>query len=222
MHTELIDLLYENEAVEGVALFKDTGDLLESHLALSESSVIQICASLVSMKFGLAEASRAMKGFVIKTEKYTLQAYIYKDLLILLQVNPSYALDKTYLKIQSQLGDQAKSPAALPRNSGVTITESDVATTENVTIDEPMVQWADFKQKLATLIKRVAPSGVANKMIAASATAVGVSDEIGQIPLETAIKVGQDVVAKIPNASRRKLIEKEYNILAQQYIDTTN
>ncbi|MGJ8673321.1 hypothetical protein [Rubritalea sp.] len=214
MYQELIELLYENEAVEAVALFTDQGHLIENQLAISESTITQVCASLVTIKNGLAGSNREMKGFLVKTQKYTLQAYVHSDLLILLQVSSNFSINKTYHNIQSQLGQKTYSPASGDAQAVSSNTQTEVAQSEQA---EYSVEWDDFRQKLATLIKRIAPSGVANKMIDTSMKEAGYADSPISLPFENAVAIGQSVVAKIPNASRRKLIDQEFQVLAEQF-----
>lgn len=217
MHNELIDILYEHETVEGLALFHDSGILIENQLAISELAVIQICACIIKIRRGLAEASREMKGFVIKNSKYILQVYMHGDLLILLQVKSILSAEKTYQTLQSQLGSaqtQSLNTAQKPRKSLRVVQDATITASydEALTID-----WTDFRNKLTKIIKRIAPSGIANKMINAAMQQEGLSEQQANVSFETAFTIGNSVVAKIPNASRRKLIEKEFATLTQQY-----
>ncbi len=216
VHSELIDLLYENDAVEGVALFHHSGELVENQLAISEASVTQVCSCLVNINESLAAAGRTMQGFVIKNTKYLLQALLYNDLVILLQLTPSFSPEKTYQSINSQLG-RASASAAVP-----VLQQRQEGTQETVTKEEEvasvlMVNWFEFQQQLSSLIKRVAPSGVATSMITTAIKDAEISADLAQIPLEKATEIGSAVVTKIPNASRRKIIEKEYQLLVKKF-----
>ena len=66
------------------------------------------------------------------------------------------------------------------------------------------------------LLKRVAPGAIADKMITDVFSAEGVDASAASIPKEQTIGLGRQIVAKIPNKSRRKMIEKEYDLLTQK------
>ena len=220
MHSELIDLLYENDAVEGVALFQ-TGQLAENQLALSEASVTQICSCIYEIQQGLADAGRLMQGFLIKNSKYLLQAFLHNDLVILLQVTPSYSPEQTYQALSSQLG-KTSSPSLPPAATEQTQKPAaEKVAVETAVVEEAddssHIDWSEFQQKLSSLIKRVAPGGVAKSMISAAIKEAGASEEDARIAPETAFEIGNSVVAKIPNASRRKIIEKEYQALVKKF-----
>ena len=218
MESEFIDLLYENEAVEGIAIFTASGKLTENQLALNDAAVLQIFSSLNKIKSGLKAAEREMKGFVFKTNKYLLQAIVHGDLLILLQLSPKHSLDNTHTKIISQLGEIAPSPT--PPKTTTQVTKTVVK--EPVSTEEPaaesQIAWDVFHGSLLSLLKRVAPYAVAKKMIDSAALNEGfAAGENQNAPLETAFTIGQHVIDKIPNASRRKLLQKEYDLMIKQY-----
>ena len=179
MHSELIDLLYENDAVEGVALFQ-TGQLAENQLALSEASVTQICSCIYEIQQGLADAGRKMQGFLIKNSKYLLQAFLHNDLVILLQVTPSYSPEQTYQALSSQLG-KTSSPSLPPAAEQTQKPAAEKVAVETAVVEEAddssHIDWSEFQQKLSSLIKRVAPGGVAKSMISAAIKEAGASEE---------------------------------------------
>ena len=78
------------------------------------------------------------------------------------------------------------------------------------------IDVADFKSQMRHLLKRVAPGAIADKMITDTFTAEGIDTSATSIPKEQAIGLGAKVVEKIPNKSRRKMIENEYALLIKQ------
>ena len=54
-------------------------------------------------------------------------------------------------------------------------------------------------------------------MVDSAAAELGIEKSDSDIPIETALSIGATVVNGIPNASRRKLIQKEYDIIIKQY-----
>lgn len=227
MYTEIINELYENDAVEGVALFNDHGDLVENQLALGEGAVTKIGISLNRIRAGLLTSSREMNGFLLKTDEYLLQAIIHHDCLILLQVEPTSSANQNYNMVKSQLGDRpvmsepeqvtVKRPIFESQQVARDVLVEPKVSEPEVIVTEDIVDWAEFRASLASLIKRVAPSGVANKMISNASIEAGIILDQDTIELKKAIIVGSNVVSKIPNASRRKLIENEYKIMVQKF-----
>jgi len=225
MHDALIDALYENESVEGIALFNDSGELLENQLALNEASVIQICACITQLKFGLASALRIMQGFVLQTNEYTILTVVNNDMLILLQVTKGHSLNNVHEKVRSQLGiidsSAGKPKLILPtRNMDATQQQTVQATTQQpAAAQQPsnLTSWSSFHKTLTSLLKPIAPKAIANKMVDSAAAELGIEKSDSDIPIETALSIGAAVVNGIPNASRRKLIQKEYDIIIKQY-----
>ena len=231
MHDALIDALYENESVEGIALFNDSGELLENQLALNEASVIQICACITQLKFGLAGALRIMQGFVLQTNEYTILTVVNNDMLILLQVTKGHSLNNVHEKVRSQLGimdsSAGKPRLNLPtRNMDATqqqmvktTTQQPAAAQQPATAQQPsnLTSWSSFHKTLTSLLKPIAPKAIANKMVDSAAAELGIEKSDSDIPIETALSIGATVVNSIPNASRRKLIQKEYDLIIKQY-----
>ena len=161
-----------------------------------------------------------MQGFLIKNSKYLLQAFLHNDLVILLQVTPSYSPEQTYQALSSQLG-KTSSPSLPPAAEQTQKPAAEKVAVETAVVEEvddsSHIDWSEFQQKLSSLIKRVAPGGVAKSMISAAIKEAGASEEDARIAPETAFEIGNSVVAKIPNASRRKIIEKEYQALVKKF-----
>lgn len=236
MYTEVIDSLYENDAVEGVALFNDCGDLVENQLALGEDAVRKIGISLNRIRAGLLNSAREMKGFLLKTDKYLLQAIIHQDVLILLQVDPSSSSNQNYLMVKSQFGDRPVIPTRKPAPVEKPLFQPEQAVVDTgsaqkrqpkvvMSVPKPaeekaarVVDWDEFRGSLVALIKRVTSGRVANKMISNASVEAGIILDQKTVELAIAVNIGITVVTKIPDASDRKLIENEYQLMVQRYL----
>ena len=228
MYKEIVDIIYENEGVEGIAIFNDLGNLVVNQLALNEEALVKIGASLTSIRSGLEGVSREILGFVLKTDNYLLQAIIQKEVTFLLQITPGYSVTETYSSVKSQIGMRHSAPASStntlsPQTQELpAIVKAEPAKAEPVkeveeVEDGSVIDWQEFRNSLLLLIKRVAPSGVANKMITAASVEFGILAEQEVVSFDKANAIGLKVVNKIPNASRRKLIANEYEIMVKQY-----
>jgi len=220
MYKEIVDVIYENEGVEGIAIFNDLGNLVVNQLALNEEALVKVGTSLTNVRSGLAGVSREVLGFVLKTDDYLLQAIIQKEVTFLLQITPGYSVAEIYSSVKSQMGIKqaalAPSPNALSPQAQTQPTPAKVELVKEVE-EGAVIDWQEFRGSLMLLIKRVATSGVANKMITAASVELGILAEQEVVTFDTANAVGQKVVNKIPNASRRKLIANEYEIMVKQY-----
>ena len=225
MYKEIVDIIYENEGVEGIAIFNDLGNLVVNQLALNEEALVKIGASLTSIRSGLEGVSREILGFVLKTDNYLLQAIIQREVTFLLEITPGYSVTETYSSVKSQIGMRHSAPASStntlsPQTQELpAIVKAEPAKAEPVkeVEDGSVIDWQEFRNSLLLLIKRVAPSGVANKMITAASVEFGILAEQEVVSFDKANAIGLKVVNKIPNASRRKLIANEYKIMVKQY-----
>jgi len=213
MDLDLIDLVYRNDEVEGVAVATATGEIIENQLAVTGHSVQTIGNSIVAIAQGLAGAKRKLRGFLLRSETTTLQVCVFDDFIVFIQLSEPFSATKVEKSVRSIFGgvnQQTQTPAAA-------ITEA--AETQAEQAWEPPadhIPIADFSDKLSTLLKRVAPSNVASKMISEGFNAAGVDiSTTDTIAKQEAIDIGSDIIEKIPNASRRKIIIKEYDTITK-------
>ena len=209
---KLIDLFYQNDSVEGVAVFSSAGQLIENQLALGESTLEKVGVSIARIRNDLSVAERQMFGFALKAEKILLQIIIHDEQIILLQLTPDSDLNEVYLKIVSALGklggSQSKKPTlpappeSTPQQPAETAAAPEAA--------PGSLLWSDYEPVLLKLLKSVAPGGLAKKMLTDGAAEVGYSPDSGVLTLDEAALVGQAAVNKIPNAARRKIVMKEF------------
>jgi len=229
MDEEIIDLIYQNEEVEGIAIFSPSGEVIENQLALTEDSVAVVSKTVANINTALDSADRRLKGFLLKSEKVRMQICILDDVILLLQLSEEFSANDLEKKIRSIMsGVNIKTPSTpqLPpdpvpqeaRAQFITSVEpqNDTHTTTlDPKIEENQIDFAEFKSKLTKLIKRVAPGGIAEKMINEAILSENIDSTTVFINKDAASALGEKVVAKIPNASRRKMIAKEYQILTK-------
>jgi len=232
MDTDIIDLIYQNEEVEGIAVFATNGEVIENQLALTEESVKTVSQHVADIAAGLDAAGRTLRGFILKSDSITYQICVFDHVILLLHLTGDYSANKVELSVRSIIGEVFNTPeTAQPEpintvSSGISqlppIEKQQSLQPETVqdVVAEPtedQMGFADFKLQLSKLIKRVAPSGVADKMINDTLTEASIDPSSINIGKETAIELGNKVVAKIPNASRRKMIAKEFKMLSTKF-----
>ncbi len=218
MDLELIDLVYRNDEVEGVAIATATGEIIENQLAATGNSVQNIGSTIATIAQGLAQAKRKLRGFLLQSDTTILQVCVFEDFIVFIQLNEPFSATKVEKSVRSIFGgvnERAQTPQAAITEAAIT----KAAETEAAKAAEPPadhIALGSFADKLSTLLKRVAPSNVASKMIKdgfnAADVDIATTDTIAK---QKAIDIGATIIEKIPNASRRKIIIKEYDTITK-------
>ena len=220
MDSEFIDLIYQNDEVVGVAVFTSTGELVENQLSVNDASIIVVSQTISNITSALAEAERDLRGFLLKSAAITLQICVVSDYILVMQLAEEFSANKVEQSIRSIFTGMAPtqaSPATVDSQPIAQAAEPVAVAAEQPS--EPLEDQIDFyafKAKLLQLLKRVAPGGIAEKMINETFAAEGVDTALPSMSKDVAIALGAKTVAKIPNKGKRKLIEKEYQLLVQQ------
>ncbi len=234
MNADVIDLIYQNEEVEGLAIFSREGNLVENQLSIDESSLAVVAKTIAEIATSLGEVNRLLKGFVLKSDKLTLMICVFDRSILLLELISPFSANKVEKNLRSLISGSTSlievedapahsSPLEItepvvanePKKLLVNIPEVTPAVVEQQS--ENTINFSEYKSNMAKLMKRVAPGGVADKMIADVFAAESVDVNNEQIDRDLAIRLGEKIIAKIPNASRRKMIIKEYNVLSQKF-----
>lgn len=213
MDSDLIDLIYQNEAVEGIAIFDANNNLVENQLSLNLNKATAIAATLVKLKNGLNNAGREMRGFLIKTSSILLLVNMYSDKLILLEISEGFSVNEVEGNLRSILGEATDQPVVktLPAHPAQ---QAAVTPAEEEMVDG--IDLADFKSSLSKLLKTVAPGKLAETMINKAMNEMGIDEQAVQLPQDQATKLGYEVIARVPNKARRKIIENEYTTMLNQ------
>ena len=214
--SDLIDLIYSNEEVEGVAVTSITGDtIIENQLTITDNSLQTISTTVERIKTGLIGAKRKLNGFLFRSENTILQVCVFSEYMIFVQLNESGSASKVEKSIRSIFGQyRERSQVSAPEENREVAGQETQA--EEVSEEPPAdhINLEDFASKLKNLLKRVAPGGVAEKMINAGFTEAKIDiASMKTIAKSDAIALGESVIGKIPNASRRKIILKEYETI---------
>ena len=221
MNTDFIDLIYQNEAVEGVAIFSSTGILIENQLSINESSALLIAKTITDISNSLSSVKRPLQGFFIKSDTITIQICLVNNIMVLLEVNNESSANETDHKLRSILGDISipEVPNLIDIDDTpveeIPIQEEQAAETVQTTEALPAegdIKWSEYKAKLTSILKRVAPDNIVENMIKSSLEEGASYGENTFLSKEQAIEIGQKVILKIPNKARRKLIEKEFSL----------
>lgn len=212
MDSDLIDLIYQNEAVEGVAIFDANNNLVENQLSLNLNKATAIAATLAKLKKGLNNAGREMRGFLIKTSSILLLVNMYSDKLILLEISEGFSVNEVEGNLRSILGGAADQPVV--KTLPVQPAEEEITPVKEEMVDG--IDLADFKNSLSKLLKTVAPGKLAETMINKAMNDMRIDEQAVQLPQDQATKLGYEVIARVPNKARRKIIENEYTTMLNQ------
>ena len=212
MDPEIIDLIYQNDEVVGVAVFNAAGALIDNQLSINDESIAVVAQTISGITSALGAAERQLKGFLLQSSAVTLQVCVVSDFILVMQMAEDFSANKVEQSVRSIFSGIAPTdptPSPVPA-----IPEQAQAAASEPAGDQ--IDVADFKSQMRQLLKRVAPGAIADKMINDVFSAEGVDASAASIPKEQAIGLGSQIVAKIPNKSRRKMIENEYALLIKQ------
>ena len=159
MSLDFIDLIYQNKAVEGLAVFDANNELLENQLSLHVSKVKVIGKSLYNFKLGLSDAKRVMRGFLIKSESITLLTSVFPDYLIILEVSEGSSLNEVDSKLRSIMMDAF--PESLKQAPPVqpTLPSRPVQQTQPVQPTQPIPARLTSSQQLISQPQPILPPG---------------------------------------------------------------
>ena len=220
MDSDIIDLIYQNDAVEGLAIFDENNQLVENQLSLTLNKVLAISATLHKLQKGITNAGRELRGFVIKSGSYLLLVCMSPDLLIILELSPGYSVNEVDSNVRSIIGgasprtQQPAQPAAQQPLPAQPVAQQPAQPAASQMIDG--IDLNDFKANLSKLLKTVAPGKLADTMISSAMADMGIDENAVQLPQQQATELGYSVIEKIPNKARRNIIKNEYTKLLGQ------
>ena len=223
MDSDIIDLIYQNDAVEGLAIFDENNQLVENQLSLTLNKVLAISATLHKLQKGITNAGRELRGFVIKSGSYLLLVCMSPDLLIILELSPGYSVNEVDSNVRSIIGGasprtqqpaQPAQPVAQQPLPAQPVAQQPAQPAASQMIDG--IDLNDFKANLSKLLKTVAPGKLADTMISSAMADMGIDENAVQLPQQQATELGYSVIEKIPNKARRNIIKNEYTKLLGQ------
>lgn len=213
-HEEIIEKIYEVDAVEGVAWFEKGGKLVENQLSISESQISQIGSILFRMRSDLSLAKRDLQGLVLRPGTQSFMCYMYGDSLVLLEVDSGSSLNEVYRSLKSRLGEGGNSESIAPPAQAE---PAQVEPAAESAVEEGEISWEEFQKSVMVSLKKVAPAQLAKKMITECAAATGIPEGVQGINLGQATALATGVCEQVPNAARRKLVQKELQTLLSKY-----
>ena len=202
-----LEKFYQLGNIEGVAFVNSAGLLIEDQLILSSGAAEAVATGFDQIHRGLASADRICNGFLARFSEYQFLSIRVDEGIIILQLNPD-----------EEVNDSFRQVLAMANYSGATKSED-----EAVVIEQPAAAantkssktWDTFQLDLVKVMTSVAPNNLAKKL-----TADAVSKVMGNsqnVPgAEQMLKIGAAAAAFVPNKGRRKLIDKELDLLYEK------
>lgn len=214
-------MFYSLGNVEGLAFVNGDDVLEENQLLVSTEIAEALTRSFVSIFTGLKGSGRSCRGFLLKTSKYQFLGIPVPTGAVVLQLDPAQDVDEFFRQAGSIIGSSPGAPPVAPPlaqparpghttsvvTSSVAVQADDGAGVGDV--------WEEFSIALTKALGRVAPVNLAKKLVSNAASRVLggalVPSSLGQI-----YAIGQVAISAVPNAGRRKLVEKELTIIAER------
>jgi len=108
----------------------------------------------------------------------------------------------------------------LPSNDSNLITSRKIPTSSlerdhQTNIEE--ITLEEFNKLMHQLLRNVAPGPIAKKLINETILSEGLDLTVSKITKNNAIPLGEKIIAKVPNISRRKMVQKEYSLIVKDF-----
>lgn len=217
-YDELVDRIYDNAGIDGVACLQADGKLIESQLSISEDSVRVIADALIGMRQNLTGAYRDLKGLVFETENQRFISFFNDTVLLLIEVQKSAPVNETFEAIRSLFGDGVTAEAYSVESPAV---QQDVSQANQVFEEEieDGLPREECEKVLLGDLKRVASAQLAKKIVAEASHVFGIPDEQTVLSREQFASIAREASERIPNPARRRMLQKELKTQLAKHFD---
>ena len=206
--SELIDLVYENEEVESLAIADLDGGIIENQLILTTESASVVAKTVSSLYHSLTAGKRSLNGLMFKTGSLILQVCIFETCIVLVQLDPRASANETEKNIRSVFGSFSLPATSIgkPESGKNTSTENDPSDHTKEESLEGHINFQDFYSVFTALLKRVAPNGEAEKLINEKFFHLEIDVELTEtIFKEDALLLGREIINKIHDEGSRSI-----------------
>ncbi len=225
MNATELDKFYSLGNVEGLAFIDANQVLVENQMLVSEEVASALAYSFSGIFGGLAAARRPCKGFLVRTSKNQFLGLPVLTGIVILQLNPADEVDKYFREAVSIIGTQTGSEIA-EISTSTTVVQPALPGQQVVAQAQAQPEaggdlagiYNDFISSLSKALIKVAPQNVTKKILAQAHEQVleGASAPASK---EQIYAIGQHAVSAVPNAGRRKLVEKELELITQRCLN---
>lgn len=226
---QTLDLIYEVSGVGSLAIINHQGELYDNQLPILEDQLSAIITSVMTVHNDFLAAGRDVRGFTLKSESMTLMVAFFDNIVLIIEVLEPCSLNAMNGSLNSIFSRNVSGVKSAPITTATlqtspvttaaatgTATSATQSTAESPA-GENNIDFATFKTSLTKILKKVAPANLAEKMITDTLTVRGVDPSATLIDRKEAVKLGFEVISKIPNKKRKKLIENEFTLLSKTF-----
>ena len=203
-----LDKFYQLGNIEGLALINEEGHLVEDQLVLSSAASAVVAKSFFQIHRSLEEAGRSCRGFLAKFSEYQFVSMVVNSGILILQFNSDQKVNSIYEQAVMMASYQTVSPSGPQQESSPVL---ELVSEEDEGL---LLTWLDFKSGLSKALSRVAPSNLIKKLMDDAIESAGVNTE-DTPSLEQMKIIGIRAIELVPNKGRRKMVEKELQIVLQ-------
>ncbi len=222
-----LEKFYQLGNIDGLGFVNYDGLLVEDQLVLSTAAAQVVARSFHEIHKGLRESNRPCRGFLLKLSEHQFVSVAVTGGTLILQLNPSQPINQFFEQALTMVSYHQSGPVAIsasPEVAGLSqqqqpqqpqIAQPSQPDSPQIAVvpDEGLeMTWQDFQASLKKALGKVAPSGLVKKLQNDAIEAAGVPPDTTPTLQQMRI-IGSNAMNLVPNKGRRKLVEKELNIV---------
>ncbi len=204
----------------GALLMNEDGDIVENQLPLSDEKAAQVIAPLWSILMGLKKSGRHVKSLHTSSGSHHYSTYMLEDgSYLAIRFADSYNPDDVSKRVtevreslKSCVADFTESLFVNPVDKSKKLPTSDETPAKTQPADP---ETKDYLKALSSMMSRIAPAGQALVMLNRALE----TNECDRETLQKSnfLAIGKTLVESVPNKGRRKMIQKEFDIISNKF-----
>jgi len=226
MDSKLLDLIYENKEVSGVALAYYNGEVKENQLLIPDPSVEKVAKRFGELRASLSGSQRNLKGFSVRTPDGIFQVSFFESFMVLVSLYEG--CESAANKVDNSIHSIMNENAFPPHTKGVTTAavegalhtseglgpEAIVADDGSSVLPGNSILLTKHCYQLVALISSRAPKEDAVELVTESVQDLNLEDVV-TITASEAISIGNKAISKMSNSKERKFVSIEFDIIAR-------
>ena len=207
----------------GSILMNEDGDIVENQLPVSDEKAAQVIAPLWSILVGLKRAGRHVKSLHTSSGSHHYSTYMLEDgSYLAIRFSESYNPDEVGKRVSEIRKNLEACVADFTKSLFINSSETGEKSLPPISTNssESTNKGADpdagkYLKALSSMMSRVAPAGQIQAMLNRALEKNNCTHETLQKSDFSAI--GISLVESVPNKGRRKMIQKEFDIIATKF-----
>ena len=232
-----LEPFYNLDNINGVALAGRDGQVEENQLYVSVELAAEICSTFASIFLGLESSGRKARSFLVRTDRHQFLGIPLKQQVLVMQFDPGTPIDAALKESASIIGAEMEEPPMAatavqePSPANASTTQPSAAfyldPTSSGQVTGPISGgaspgneftpiWQEIHEDYVRAMGKVAPQNLARSLVKDAVRKV-LDGRVFPESLAEIYAIGQTVVLSVPNKGRRRLVEKEIQIIAQRH-----